>query len=48
VVVLLMPLSLAVEDCKFDNGSGGGGSDDLVAAAAAAVAAVADRDGING
>ena len=44
MVVLLLPLSLAVEDSEFDHGGGGGGGDggDLVAAAAVAVAAVGD------
>jgi hypothetical protein len=40
VVLLLLPLSLAMDDGKFDHGGGGGGSGSLVAAAAAAVAAM--------
>jgi hypothetical protein len=40
VVVLLLPLSLAMDDGKFDHGGGGGGGDG--SAAAAAVAAVDD------
>jgi hypothetical protein len=43
-VVLLMPLSLAMDDGEFDHSSGGGGSGGLVAAAATVVAAVEDRD----
>jgi hypothetical protein len=43
VVVLLLPLSLAIDEGKFDHGGGGGGGGGLVAAAAAAVAAV-DND----
>jgi hypothetical protein len=38
VVLLLLPLSLAMDDGKFDHGGGGGGSGGSVAAAAAAVA----------
>jgi hypothetical protein len=40
VVVLMLPLSLAMDDGEFDHGGGGGGGGSLVAAAAAAVAAV--------
>jgi hypothetical protein len=42
VVVLLLPLSLAMDDGEFDNdgGGGGGGSGGPAAAAAAAVTAV--------
>ncbi len=43
VVLLLLPLSLAMEDGKFDHGGGGGGSGGSMAAAAAAVAAL-DND----
>jgi hypothetical protein len=43
VVVLLLPLSLAMDDGEFDHGGGGGGGGGLAAAAAAAVAAV-DND----
>jgi hypothetical protein len=42
VVVLLLPLSSAMDDGEFDHGGGGGGGEGL-AAAAAAVAAV-DND----
>jgi hypothetical protein len=41
VVVLLLPLSLAMDNSEFDHGGGGGSG--LAAAAAAAVAAV-DED----
>ncbi len=40
VVLLLLPLSLAMDNGKFDHGGGGGGGGGLVAAAAAAVAAL--------
>jgi hypothetical protein len=40
VVVLLLPLSLAMDDSEFDHGGGGGGGGGL--AAAAAVVAVDD------
>jgi hypothetical protein len=43
VVLLLLPLSLAMDDGKFDHRCGGGGGSGLVAAAVAAVAAV-DND----
>jgi hypothetical protein len=43
VVVLLLPLSLAMDDGEFNHGGGGGGSGSLAAAAAAVVAAV-DND----
>ncbi len=43
VVLLLLPLSLAMDDGKFDHGGGAGGSGSSVAAAAAAVAAL-DND----
>jgi hypothetical protein len=43
VVLLLLPLSLAMDDGKFDHGGGGGGGGGSVAAAAAAVAAL-DND----
>ncbi len=44
VVVLLLPLSLAMDHDEFDNGgdSGGGGGGGPAAAAAAAVTAVDD------
>ncbi len=42
VVLLLLPLSLAIDDGKFDHGGGGGGGGCLVAAAVAAVAALDD------
>ncbi len=42
VVVLLLPLPLAMDDCEFDHRGGSGGGGGLVAAAAAAVAAVDD------
>jgi hypothetical protein len=41
VVVLLLPLSLAMDDGEFDHGGGGGGGGGPAAASAAAVAAVA-------
>jgi hypothetical protein len=43
VVLLLLPLSLAVEDGEFDH-SGGGGSSGSLAAAAAVVGAAVDDD----
>ncbi len=42
MVLLLLPLSLAMDDGKFDHGVGGGGGGGSVAAAAAAVAALDD------
>jgi hypothetical protein len=42
VVLLLLPLSSAMDDGEFDHGDGGGGSGGPVAAAAAAVAAMDD------
>jgi hypothetical protein len=42
VVLLLLPLSLAMDNGKFDHGGGGGGGGGSVAAAAAAVAALDD------
>jgi hypothetical protein len=42
VVLLLLPLSLAMDDGEFDHGVGGGGGGGLTAAAAAAVAAMDD------
>jgi hypothetical protein len=39
-VLLLLPLSLAIDDGDFDHGGGGGGGGGLVAAAVAAVAAM--------
>ena len=44
MVVLLLPLSLAMDNSDFDRGGGGGNSGGPVAAAAAAVAVVDDRD----
>jgi hypothetical protein len=43
VVLLLLPLSLAMDNGKFDHGGGGGGGGGLVAAAAPAVAAIDDN-----
>jgi hypothetical protein len=43
VVLLLLPLSLAMDDSKFYNGGGSGGSGGPAAAAAAVVAAM-DND----
>ncbi len=40
MVVLLLPLSLAMDDSEFNHGRGGGGGGGLVAAAAGVVAAV--------
>jgi hypothetical protein len=40
VMVLLLPLSSAMDEGEFDHGGGGGGSGGLVAVAVAAVAAV--------
>ncbi len=42
VVVLLLPLSLAMDNGEFDHRGGSGGGGGLAAAAAAAVAAVDD------
>ncbi len=42
VVLLLLPLSLAMDDGKFNHGGGGGGGGSSVAAAAVAVAALDD------
>ncbi len=42
VVLLLLPLSLAFDDGKFDHSGGGGGGGGLVALAVAAVAAMDD------
>ncbi len=39
-VLLLLPLSLAIDDVEFDHGGGGEGGGGLVAAAAVAVAVV--------
>jgi hypothetical protein len=44
VVVLLLPLSLAMDNGEFDCGGGGGGGDDLVVVAVAVVAAFIYRD----
>jgi hypothetical protein len=43
LVLLLLPLSLAMDDGKFDHGGGGGGGGGPAAAAAAAVAAMDDN-----
>jgi hypothetical protein len=43
VVLLLLPLSWATDDGKFDHGGGGGGGGGPAAAAAAAVAAMDDN-----
>ncbi len=43
VVLLLLPLFLAMNDSKFDHGSGGGGGGGPAAAAAAAVAAMEEN-----
>ncbi len=43
MVLLLLPLSLAMDDSEFDHGGGGGGGGGPAAAAAAAVAAM-DND----
>ncbi len=40
MVLLLLPLSSAMDDGEFDHGGGGGGGGGPVAAAAAAVAAM--------
>ena len=42
VVLLLLPLSPAINDSEFDHNGGGGGGGSPAAAAASAVAAVAD------
>ena len=42
VVLLLLPLSLAINNGKFDHGGGGGGGGGPAAAAAAAVVAMDD------
>jgi hypothetical protein len=42
VVLLLLPLSLAMDDSKFDHSGGGGGGGGPAAAAAAAVVATDD------
>ncbi len=42
MVLLLLPLSLAMDDGKFDHGGGVGGGGGLAAAAAAAMAAMDD------
>jgi hypothetical protein len=42
VVVLLLPLSLAMDNGEFDHGGGGGNSGGPAAAAAVAAAAVDD------
>jgi hypothetical protein len=42
VVLLLLPLSMAMDDGKFDHGGGSGGGGGPVAAAAAGVAVIDD------
>jgi hypothetical protein len=42
-VLLLLPLSPAINDSEFDHNGGGGGGGSPAAAAASAVAAVADN-----
>jgi hypothetical protein len=42
VVLLLLPLSLAMDDGKFDHGGGGGGGGSPATVAAAGVAAMDD------
>jgi hypothetical protein len=42
MVLLLLPLSLAMDDGEFDHGGGGGSNGSLAAAASAAIAAVDD------
>jgi hypothetical protein len=42
VVLLLLPVSLAIDDGKFDHSGGGGGGGGPVAAAAVAVAVMDD------
>ena len=42
VVLLLLPLSLAMDNGEFDHGGGGGGGGGLAAAAVAAMAAMDD------
>ncbi len=46
MVVMLLPLSLAVDNGEFNHGGGGGGSGGPGVAAAKAVAVVDDRGGI--
>ena len=48
MVLLLLPLSLAMDDGKFDHGGGGGGGGGPAAAEAAAVAAMDDGWGKSG
>jgi hypothetical protein len=43
VVLVLLPLSLAMDDSDFDQGGGGGGGGGPAAAVAAAVAAMDDN-----
>ncbi len=45
MVVLLLPLSLAMDNGEFDHGGGRGGGGGLAAAAAAVVVAVDDNWG---
>ncbi len=42
MVLLLLPLSMAMDDGKFDHGGGSGGGGGPVAAAAAGVAVIDD------
>jgi hypothetical protein len=42
VVLLLLPFSSAMDDCKFDHGSGGGGGGSPAAAEASGLAAMDD------
>ncbi len=44
MVLLLLPLFLAMDDCKFDHGGGGGGGGGGPAAVAAAAVAAMDDD----
>ncbi len=43
MVLLLLPLSLAVDNSEFDHGGGGGGGGGLAAAAVMAVVAMDDN-----
>ncbi len=44
VVLLLLPLSLAIDDGEFDHSGGGGGGSGGTVAAGAVVVAVVDND----
>ncbi len=48
MVLLLLPLSLAIDNCEFDHGGGGGGSGGPAAAAAAAVVTMDNIGGKSG